>query len=411
VLAAVRVEPDLSDPTRTSVPIRVSVLPSATKGFRLGAGLEIDVARADVHGVLGWEHRNFLGGLRRLTLEERPAVVLYPTALPALAPPTRVLPANRATLAFEQPALFEARTRGTLRVEQSIYPVIVPPPDPHADIILGYRELRGVVGPQREFPLAHVSTALFYDVQASWPFTYLGPLDPELSRVLASYVQGIVTLDLRDDPIAPHEMRLYCPVGDEVTLAARTELGFLFPRNYGATLRDPVPSVRDLQLLYFRGFFSGGPDSNRGYAYRDIGPHGIAPFFIPGSVAAARARCAPDSPDYDPRLCSVALGGISLWEASLELRFPVVGDLGAVLFADASDVSNERLSVRLDRPHLSSGFGIRYATPVGPLRIDVGFRIPGAQKIGGELNPLTEGHPSTIAGVPAAVAIGLGEAF
>ena len=83
-----------------------------------------------------------------------------------------------------------------------------------------------------------------------------------------------------------------------------------------------------------------------------------------------------------------------------------------VLFADASDVSPEKLRIRLDVPHFSLGFGIRYATPVGPLRVDVGFRVPGQQKIGGPIDPLVDGPaPATVLGIPAAVSIGLGEAY
>ena len=108
----------------------------------------------------------------------------------------------------------------------------------------------------------------------------------------------------------------------------------------------------------------------------------------------------------------MASGGLSLWEASLELRAPVVGALGMVVFADASDVSPNKLQIRLNVPHLSVGFGIRYATPVGPVRLDVGFRVPGAQKIGAPLNPLTDGpEPKPFLGLPIAIAIGVGETY
>lgn len=438
VLASAEVQPDLSDPTRTAIPVRVRVMRSSTAGFKLGGGFQIDFLRFDVHALVGWEHRNFLGGMRRISFEEQPSLVLYPTALPRLDVPHRFLPGHRFSLGFRQPGFLEARTVGTLRLEQSIYPVIVPPPDPDVSILLGYRELRGTVGPERTFSLLHLSVATLYGVQASWPFTYVGPLDPDLRRVLVSYVNLAASLDLRDDPIQPHagfllsgdlqlaggvlrgdasdvrvrpEMRMYLPAGRKVTLATRAMLGMLFPRSYGATLESRVPSVRDLQLLWFRGFFSGGADSNRGYGYRDVGPHGPAPFYVPGSVAAAQERCREGSPEYDARICQVGLGGLTSWEASMELRFPVHGDFGAVLFVDASDVARERLQVRLDYPHLSTGFGVRYLTPVGPVRLDLGFRVPGAQRIGGELDPRTEGRPGTLYGVPVAIALGIGEAF
>src|SRR5262249_35028795 len=164
-----------------------------------------------------------------------------------------------------------------------------------------------------------------------------------------------------------------------------------------------------IELVYLRGFFSGGPSSNRGYPLRGVGPHGTVPFFNPGLAAQAlAAACELTNPSYDPVRCAVPLGGLSLWEASLELRFPVAGAVSGVAFCDASDVSPERASIRLDRPHLSCGLGIRVATPVGPVRLDVGYRIPGLQVPPGT-DPRTEGSPGTVFGVPIAVAFGIGE--
>jgi hypothetical protein len=61
---------------------------------------------------------------------------------------------------------------------------------------------------------------------------------------------------------------------------------------------------------------------------------------------------------------------------------------------------------------MAAGFGIRYATPVGPLRADVGFRIPGMQTIGRKPDPLSDGPtPPNLIGLPMAIAIGLGEAY
>ena len=71
-----------------------------------------------------------------------------------------------------------------------------------------------------------------------------------------------------------------------------------------------------------------------------------------------------------------------------------------------------KLNIRLYVPHLSVGFGIRYPTPVGPLRVDLGFRVPGAQRIGGPVDPTIDGPvPGNFLGIPVALAIGLGEAY
>jgi outer membrane protein insertion porin family/translocation and assembly module TamA len=189
----------------------------------------------------------------------------------------------------------------------------------------------------------------------------------------------------------------------------RATVGFVFPFNYGDAPKAAVGSkegdpgradaIRDIELIYLRGFFSGGPSSNRGYALRGVGPHGVVPFLSSG-VGATSTSCGGES-------CEAPLGGLSLWEASLELRFPVIGPLSGSVFCDGSDVSPDQLSIRVGYPHLSCGPGLRYDTPIGPVRVDIGFRIPGLQVPSG----IQEGNPGTIFGIPAALAFGIGEAF
>ena len=62
-------------------------------------------------------------------------------------------------------------------------------------------------------------------------------------------------------------------------------------------------------------------------------------------------------------------------------------------------------------PHLSPGIGLRYATPVGPVRLDVGYRVPYGQELGQRQLPEDKGSQTNILGLPIAVQFGLGEAF
>jgi hypothetical protein len=183
---------------------------------------------------------------------------------------------------------------------------------------------------------------------------------------------------------------------------------------------------RYLQLLQLRGFYSGGTNSNRGYAYNGIGPQEQ----IPGISTLNDA--------YVP--LPLAIGGKALWEASVELRIPVYEKLGMVIFVDGSDVRDKLADFAAQfAPHLSTGLGIRYATPVGPLRADLGLRIPGAQVIGFAAqcaafdpgaspvatqicksgqpppnNPYLDqkfGQAGSLRGVPLALSLAIGEAF
>ena len=101
----------------------------------------------------------------------------------------------------------------------------------------------------------------------------------------------------------------------------------------------------------------------------------------------------------------------------MEVRFQLSGPLGAAIFCDAGDVSAEPVQVRLTHLHLSCGFGGRYDTPVGPIRLDIGYRIPFLQVLGFAneaavaAHDPTEGTQPEIFSVPLAISFGIGEAF
>jgi outer membrane protein insertion porin family/translocation and assembly module TamA len=123
----------------------------------------------------------------------------------------------------------------------------------------------------------------------------------------------------------------------------------------------------------------------------------------------------------DPTACSIPIGGFTLWEFSNEVRFQVKGPISGATFCDMGDVSPRQLgqpqAIRLDHLHLSCGVGGRYDTPVGPLRFDVGYRIQPLQVLGyaNEMAAFTadpsNGSQPLLAGIPLAIAIGIGEAY
>ena len=430
--SSVEVKPDLAEPPPPSgvVPLRVHVQLQKLKSVILGGGIEMDSIRTEAHFRLGWEHKNLFGGFRHFTVELRPGLNLYPTRLPKLEPPTRGLPEERLRATLHRPGFLEARTNGVISQELNTYPWQLGSVVDKKASVLGYVEYKSSLGVDRT--LWKFFGAPSYNLQYNHPFTYEGTLSPELRDLVLSYVDVLGHLDLRDDQIQPHaglflqndlqiaglggdardvriqpELRGYVPITRKVTLAARATVGFLFPFNYGETDRPGSGhEARDIELMYLRGFFSGGPSSNRGYPLRSIGPHGVVPFLRPDLPARA-ASCALG--DTSAR-CAMPLGGLSLWEASLELRFPLYGALHGTTFCDASDVSAHRFDLRPGYLHLSCGLGLRYDTPIGPVRLDAGYRIPGAQIPAGTPSHL-EGEPGTLYGVPIAVAVGIGEAF
>ncbi len=227
---------------------------------------------------------------------------------------------------------------------------------------------------------------------------------------------GGTATDLR----AQSDVEAYVPIARGVTFAVTATFGVLFPLDYGASVHQAdltTPSNSDVQTTYFRGFFAGGSSSNRGYPVRGVGPHGFVGFLNPATAAAVvQQECFAMGSFSTQPFCASPIGGFTEWGASAEVRFQVSGPLGAAVFCDAGDVSQyvfpQPGSVRLDYLHLSCGAGGRYDTPVGPIRLDIGWRIPGVQILGKrpEDDP-TFGAPQEIVGLPIAIAFGIGEAF
>lgn len=455
VFSSVEIEPQVDAAVpgpngKLRVPIRVKLEKAKLRSLRIGGGAQVDSLKSDVHLTFGWEDQSFMGGLRKLQFEVTPGVVLYPTRFPTFEAPERLLPQGRFRTEFRQPGFITGRTSLVVKGQVAAYPVLQPGQRDRDVPIIGYFDNRASVGLERVYYKLY--SYLSQNVQVNIPFYYFvnDPADKDtaLKRVIVSYPALTTNLDLRDDPIHPHrglffgnelevaglggdardlkiqpEVRAYVPLTRRITLASRASIGLLLAQNYGKTVLsnaltgappagvDRTEWVKDIQLMFLRGLFAGGSGSNRGYGIREIGPHGAVPFYNHGQSANQgsqqrdNAYCTTAD---DPAVCDLPLGGFTLWEASIELRVPLAGALSGTLFTDAADVSPRELSLRL-RPHLSSGFGLRYDTPVGPIRFDLGFRLPGLQAPKGAAD---EGTPrSGFFGLPMAASFGIGESY
>ncbi len=127
---------------------------------------------------------------------------------------------------------------------------------------------------------------------------------------------------------------------DRVVLAARGSAGTIV----GGDAED-IPATRR--------FFLGGGGSIRGYEYRTVGPK------VGGDV----------------------VGGLSFVEASLELRLRVTDTIGIVPFVDIGAAYEDPLPDFSEEFRVGAGVGLRYHTPLGPLRFDVA--VPLNRKSGG----------------------------
>jgi outer membrane protein insertion porin family/translocation and assembly module TamA len=445
VFASVTIAVDTKELETTNiVPLTVTCEVTKLRALLAGGGFEFDSLKTDVHGLIGWQSSNFLGGLRRFEVRFKPGIVLYPTRFPDVQAPEKILVEERLNLTLRQPAFIESRTTGLVRAEYNVYPVLLP--GSTTQDVLGYHEVRGAVGVERTF-LNRLFVSPQYVAQGNFPFDYIGKTQDTQTLIL-SYLDIFSYLDFRDDALHTRkgfyignqlqiaggllqgdatdlrvqpEVRVYVPLSKKrFVFASRASLGFLFPVDYGKyaeiNFKNPGPSrvegsARDYQILFFRGFYAGGPSSNRGYPLRGIGPYDVIPYLSPAGQSISASGCNPND-----KGCSLPTGGRSLWELSAELRIQVAGPFSTAVFCDAADVSPFGLGsaplgdvIRLDRPHLSCGAGARYDTPVGPIRLDVGYRIDHAQFPASDSS--FERPPDTLFGVPIALAFGIGEAF
>lgn len=109
-------------------------------------------------------------------------------------------------------------------------------------------------------------------------------------------------------------------------------------------------------IIPIERFYLGGANSIRSYETDQCPPLGVVQ-------------------DVDGQDLYVPQGGRSLVNASLELRFPLYNKLGGVVFGDIGALSSNKLTEIRACDMLSGlGFGLRYNTPIGPLRFDFAWR-------------------------------------
>lgn len=463
VLSSVSVEVVRSregEPRRTAVPVRFLVRKAALRAIVVGGGAEVG-SRVRAHLVTSWEHKNFLGGLRRLFIDGRAGVLFYPLQLTEWAVPApgvRPLPEVRLTADLRQPQLFEERTTGTARVEARFFrPDTADVYGAPNTLLYENLELHGAVGVDRPFWKSRVRlggslNGQYVQPVPMWTLPDQPSALPEgFDWILIPYLEANAALDLRvgkdnlPDPINPRkgiyaaanvqaaaifpeagwdlrlrpEFRAYTSFGP-ATLALRLAGGFLFPVGYGRHLLDTgiacapgdfscstnpcaagdeqcnVERIRSLQITQLRGFYSGGLDTNRGYGRNGVNPQEEVLALLQGGTGGGITQRSP-------------IGGRWLWEAQLEMRFPIYESFGGSVFADSGDAWYGPFAFR---PHVSVGVGVRYATPIGPLRADVAVRIPCAQEAGTcDEREQAKGGPPRLFDQPINVSIAVGNPF
>jgi len=144
--------------------------------------------------------------------------------------------------------------------------------------------------------------------------------------------------------------RHYLPFGDDIVLASRVQLGNIRPAD-----NDPG------NVPFGKKYFLGGATSIRGWGRYEVSP------LVSGQP----------------------VGGNSMFAFSEELRAVLHGNFGAVLFLDAGNVWADSWGIRLGDLLYAVGPGLRYQTPVGPIRFDFGYQLNPTPEL------LVNGNPQT----------------
>ncbi len=229
-------------------------------------------------------------------------------------------------------------------------------------------------------------------------------IDRLFPQVRLSTISGAVSRDSRDSVVEPSRgallsaegslaaralggqvgfMKTYLqafwfhrmPGAGDVVFATRAALGLAdgFERTVQATdvTGAPVPgeSVVVEDLPASERFYAGGDTTIRGFALDTVGtPETISPSGFPK-------------------------GGNAVVILNAELRLPVWREFGAVVFVDGGNVFALATDFTLGELRGAAGFGMRYRSPVGPIRVDFGFKMDRRMR-GDQLEPRSAFHLS-----------------
>ncbi len=412
IIRSASVTSDFQSDPDSVIPITVNVVEGDAYRVRYGGGW----TTAECFGVEAqWAARNFVGGGRLLQIRGRVANVLTPQFQNVLCPQGGTEEFGELTgtlsLDFAQPWIFSTRNSFStaLFIERQSLP----------DVFI--REAVGVelaltrlIGPQTSFTLSYrpelsrldAAEVLFCtnllvcspeDVSILQDANWLAPIGFSFTRNLANNILNpnrgySVVLEVEhasqwtgsnfryDRAIA--EGTLYSGLGRSGVFAARIRGGWVGAGAFEALLL--TPGTFDLVHPQKR-FYAGGANSVRGFAQGRLGPRvlTIDPVRLlePGTAGAGcnpsqlmDLSCDPAS-IKEGRFVPRPTGGTRVLEGNLELRFPIGLNLEGVMFTDVGQVWGGRDEVDLSKLAITPGVGVRYLSPVGPIRIDLGYRF------------------------------------
>lgn len=395
----VDVKPDLSDPTAELVPIVVTLTEARLRRLRFGVGLRYDYFTLSPEALLGYRDNHLFGSGFRLDLNG--AVGAYIGVVRDDEGEADVLLTGLAKGRLSYPWLMKGRLGFAvgLSFEQDAQFGDLPFWKVSSDIGVSYK-----IDP-------------FITLTAGPTFEYFRYLEPNASTLEAARLQfgGEFTgaefrllsadlglrIDYRDDPLRTRrgtywaaDVRQSIPI-PSFTGNGGVETGFLYTKLKGE-VRGWIPvrvSRKQVQKRLVLGgrlaatglvpwdldngalpypdlAFLGGPNSLRGFRQNQVGPYDALCSYRGGRPDPQHNNGLP----YDLTRTYLPRGGTFAAEVMAEARYDLDFGVSVAVFGDAGILSRQWDELSADQFRGGGGIGLRYDSPVGPIRLDLGLR-------------------------------------
>ena len=171
----------------------------------------------------------------------------------------------------------------------------------------------------------------------------------------------------------------FSEVAGDVVFAVHLRSGLVEPTGRGTFRQEDGVLEAGVEVVHPRKrFFAGGPNSVRGFDQFLLGPTVLllnANEYCTGATTLEECvpGLAPSAFEERP------VGGNALIESSFELRWRTSEDWEVVGFLDVGELAADLGTI--EAPVASPGVGVRFFSPVGPLRLDVGYDTSGAEEL------------------------------
>jgi outer membrane protein assembly complex protein YaeT len=350
----VNITPKLPEDKNPKVPINVTVVEGKHRRLQLAAGYG---SEEKARGRVNWRHVNFTGGARTVDTEAKWSSLEHGVRAsftePYLFRGTSARVTGSTWWASEPAYTYRSRggriiltkqlTRGSAGVARSIRNEL------HVSLI-------------REYENYQITKAALEDLSIRDQLIALG-LNPVTGKGAGTLSAFDVDFD-RDTSGRPLDPRR----------------GYLVSAHFENAGSWLAGSYRYHELLgEGRKYFDLAPRfvwANRVLAGTIAGPDSaVIPFYKRYFVGGSTSVRGWGRYQISPLLSGLPIGGRTMMEVSTEARFGVRGKLSGVLFVDGGNVWADAWKVQTGDLRWAAGPGLRYETPIGPVRVDLGIQL------------------------------------